>query len=145
MWIFNTQTFLKFSCSDRILPVFFQECSGLGTKLLSSFLRKNLVLDGNSTANFSNHLHKVARWQLQRGSHYKEVHGQWRNDSVASGCFYKSQHKIIIIYWFWYFCIILKFSFIYLKLLDMDFKNYFPTSNKRVLSDQSENEEESKS
>ena len=26
----------------------------------------------------------------------------------------------------------------------MDFKNYFPTSNKRVLSDQSENEEESK-
>ena len=33
-----------------VLPVFFQECSGLGTKLLFSFLRKTLVLDGNSTA-----------------------------------------------------------------------------------------------
>ena len=31
-----------------------------------------------------------------------------------------------------------------MKLLDIDIKNCFPTSNKRVLSDQSENGEESK-
>ena len=31
-----------------------------------------------------------------------------------------------------------------MKLLDIDIKNYFPTSNKRVLGDQSENGEESK-
>ena len=36
------------------------------------------------------------------------------------------------------------FSFIYLVLLDMGNKNYFPTSNKRVLSDQSEDGDESK-
>ena len=36
------------------------------------------------------------------------------------------------------------FSFIYLVLLDMGNKNYFPTSNKRVLSDQSEDRDESK-
>ena len=36
------------------------------------------------------------------------------------------------------------FSFIYLVLLDMGIKNYFPTSNKRVLSDQSEDGDESK-
>ena len=36
------------------------------------------------------------------------------------------------------------FSFIYLVLLDMANKNYFPTSNKRVLSDQSEDGDESK-
>ena len=36
------------------------------------------------------------------------------------------------------------FSFIYLVLLAMGNKNYFPTSNKRVLSDQSEDGDESK-
>ena len=36
------------------------------------------------------------------------------------------------------------FSVIYLVLLDMGNKNYFPTSNKRVLSDQSEDGDESK-
>ena len=36
------------------------------------------------------------------------------------------------------------FSFIYLVLLDMGIKNYFSTSNKRVLSDQSDDGDKSK-